>query len=81
MAKTLMSELPDDVYQQLRALAAAENRSVAQEAAILLRQALRSEVDPKARRRALLNQLGNVDLPQHSSLRSPEELIREDRDR
>jgi plasmid stability protein len=81
MATLQVRELPDDVYQRLRALAAAENRSVAQETVVLLREALQNGVDAKERRKALLKQLQNVDLPQKSSLETPEAIIREDRQR
>lgn len=81
MATLQVRELPDDVYQRLRALAAAENRSVAQETVVLLRQALQSGVAAKERRKALLKQLQNVDLPKESSWETPEAAVREDRQR
>jgi hypothetical protein len=54
---------------------------VAQETVVLLREALQNGVDAKERRKALLKQLQNVDLPQKSSLETPEAIIREDRQR
>lgn len=81
MATLQVRELPDDVYQRLRALAAAENRSVAQETVVLLRKALHSGGEAKQRRKALLNQLNDFDLPREFSVQTPEATIREDRQR
>jgi len=74
-------ELPEDVYRRLQRLAESENRSLAQETVVLLRKALEIETSHKQRRERLLETLRHIDPVDTRDLPSPEEIIREDRDR
>ena len=53
--------LPEDVYRSLQRLAESENRSLAQEAVVLLRKALDLETSHRQRRGRLLETLGHID--------------------
>jgi plasmid stability protein len=74
-------DFPDDVYQKLQEKAKSDNRSIAQETVVLLRDSLNLHQDPKSRRKALLKQI--IDNPIHltQDALNPSDLIREDRDR
>jgi plasmid stability protein len=74
-------ELPEDVYARLRAKAAAEHRSIAQETVVLLRRALRVPESRKDERNALLERIRERVLPQIAEMPPSEVLVREDRDR
>jgi len=50
-------DLPEDVYIKLRMLAKEENRSIAQQAVVLLKQSLGLHKNNKLRRQALLEKL------------------------
>ncbi|MCG8481058.1 MAG: hypothetical protein MI724_18335 [Spirochaetales bacterium] len=72
-------ELPDDVYRGLHDLAERDHRSLAQETVVLLRGAIAGERTPRSRRRSILDALPEIDNAEN--LPSPEELVREDRER
>ena len=79
MATLHVRDFPDEVYTKLRALAETENRSLSQEAIVLLKRAVELEGSNRARRRRIVRAL-----KENRPLRDapePEELIREDRDR
>jgi len=74
-------ELPEDVYRRLQRLAESENRSLAEETVVLLRKALEIETSHRQRRERLLETLMHTDPVDTRDLFSPEEIIRENRDR
>jgi plasmid stability protein len=79
MATLHVRDFPDDVYTKLRALAETENRSLSQEAIVLLKRAVELEGSNRERRRRIVRAL-----KENRPLRAapePEELIRKDRDR
>ena len=65
-------DLPEDIYVKLNMIAAEENRSIAQQTIVLLRESLGLHKNNKLRRKALLEELsqrkypgtGNVDIVQ-----------------
>ena len=82
MATLQIRRLDDALYRVLQDAARRERRSLAQQAAATLEQALRAGRDDRARRAALLAEIDGVgedawpaDLP------SAAELVREDRER
>lgn len=74
-------DLPDDVYEKLSMVAAADNRSIAQETIVLLRKALGMKEERTARRRKLFEEIRSRKLSNTGSFPDAAELIREDRDR
>jgi len=83
MPTLYLRDVPEDLLEKLRALAAAERRSTAQEAVRLLERALAEAPGPDRRFQAVLRRLRR----QHGGARrarrrpSTEDLVREDRDR
>lgn len=81
MASLQIRDLPDDVYEALSLRAQAEHRSLAQQAIVELRRI--PELTARERRLKTLKELRTMiaqEAPRQLS-RSPEELIREDRER
>lgn len=79
MATLHVRDFPDDIYTKLRALAETENRSLSQEAIVLLKRAVELEGSSRERRRRIVRAL-----KENRPLRAapePEDLVREDRDR
>jgi plasmid stability protein len=74
-------DLPEDVYEKLSMVAAADNRSIAQETIVLLRKALGMKEERTARRRKLFEEMRYRKLSNTGSFPDAAELIREDRDR
>lgn len=74
-------DLPEDLYEKLSLVAAADNRSLAQETIVLLRKALGLEQERIARRRKLLEEISSRKIPRVDDLPDPADLIREDRER
>jgi antitoxin FitA len=81
MASLQIRDLPDDVYEALAFRAEAEHRSLAQQAIVELRRI--PELTARERRLAILAELRKrIETEPPSQLsRTPEELIREDRER
>lgn len=76
-------DLPEDVYRGIVRLAEADQRSISQEAIVLLRKGLGTAQEPGTRRRSVLDSLPDFLVRDSDSkpVPAPEELIREDRDR
>jgi plasmid stability protein len=72
--------LEDDIYRRLKELAEREHRSLAQQAALTLKQALSEGDDGRHRRRAILERVRR-ESPWPSELPEPAELISQDRRR
>ena len=73
-------DLPEDVYIKLRMLAKEENRSIAQQTVVLLKQSLGLHKNNKLRRQALLEKLAINKYPDSVEI-DVVGLIREDRER
>lgn len=82
MPSLQVRELPEHIYQTLCRDAAEEHRSIAQQAVATLAKGLKLELDPRIRRKALLEAI-HAEAAQHapSRLPNPALLIREDRER
>jgi hypothetical protein len=82
MPSLQIRDLPGPIYRMLVERAREERRTLAQEATVLLSEALAVSESPRARRQKILAELGRrrkkVDFAQSAT---PERLIREDRDR
>ena len=74
-------DMPEDLYEKLAFLAKAENRSIAQETIVLLRQALNLTQERMVRRKQVLEEISNLKLNKTDQFPDPAALICEDRDR
>jgi hypothetical protein len=74
-------DMPEDLYDRLASVAKAENRSIAQETIVLLREALRFPQERRARRKQVLEEIAKQNIPGTDSFPDPASLIREDRNR
>ena len=72
--------MPEDIYVKLNMIAAEENRSIAQQTIVLLRESLGLHRNNKLRRKALLEDLSKKRYPDASKV-DVVQLIREDRQR
>ena len=73
-------DLPEDIYVKLNMLANEENRSIAQQTIVLLREGLGLHKNNKLRRKALLEKLTEEKYPDTKEI-DVIQLIREDRER
>ena len=73
-------DLPEDIYVKLSMIAEEENRSIAQQTIVLLRESLGLHKNNKLRRKALLEELSHKKYPDTSKI-NVVKLIREDRHR
>ncbi len=73
-------DLPDDVYVKLSAVANEENRSLAQQTIVLLKESLGLHTNNKLRRISVLKSIEKKGYKDIKSI-DPVELIREDRER
>jgi hypothetical protein len=74
-------DVPEHVYRRLAELAEKERRSLAQQAVAVLAKGLEVDVDPKSRRRKVLEEAKRLGLGRGKSLPDFVKLIREDRER
>ncbi len=74
-------DMPKELYEKLSKVAAAENRSIAQETVVLLKKALDFNEERLAKRRQVLEEIRKRKLPNVDSFPDPVDLIREDRER
>jgi len=74
-------DVPEHIYRRLADLAEKERRSLAQQAVAVLAKGLEVEVDPRARRRKILEEAKRLDLGHGKSLPNFVKMIREDRAR
>jgi antitoxin FitA len=73
-------DLPEEIYTQLNYLASKENRSLAQETIVVLREGIVTKLGNRERRMKLLDT--RIDLGiDGDSLPDPVALVREDRER
>ena len=73
-------DLPEDVYIKLNMIASEENRSIAQQTIVLLKESLGLHINNKIRRKALLEKLSEKKYPNTDEI-DVVQLIREDRER
>ena len=73
-------DLPDDIYIKLNMIANEENRSIAQQTIVLLKESLGLHINNKLRRKALLEKLTEKKYSESKDI-DQVELIREDRER
>jgi hypothetical protein len=73
-------DLPDDVYVKLNAVANEENRSLAQQTIVLLKESLGLHTNNKLRRKSILASIEEKGYKDIQDI-DPVELIREDRER
>jgi hypothetical protein len=81
MALLQVRDFPQELYETLMRVAKLEHRSTAQQAVVLLRDALGQSDGRTLRRKALLAQIGEAGLSLPARAREPADLVREDRDR
>jgi len=81
MATLQVRDVPEHIYRRLAELAEKERRSLAQQTVAVLAKGLDVEVDPKARRRKVLEEAKRLDLGRGKSLPDFVKMIREDRER
>jgi plasmid stability protein len=82
MPSLQVRELPEHIYQTLCKEAETQHRSIAQQAVAALARGLNLELDPRMRRKAVLESIrAEAALYQRIVLPDPALLIREDRDR
>jgi plasmid stability protein len=75
-------DLPEHVYRRLKDEAASENRSIAQETIVLLKEALEMETKKKLARRLLVQRILRTPSPADpQKIPDPADLLREDRGR
>ena len=73
-------DLPEDIYARLNMVANEENRSIAQQTIVLLRESLGLHKNNKQRRKALIEKLTEKKYPKTDTVNAVR-LIREDRER
>ena len=73
-------DLPEDIYVKLSMIANEENRSIAQQTIVLLRESLGLHKNNRLRRKALLEELSAKKYPNTDRV-DIVQLIREDRER
>lgn len=81
MSLLQVRDCPADLYAELADCAKRENRSISQQTIYILKTALGSQDQNKARRRKALTELTKNAFALPDGVSAPEELIREDRDR
>ncbi len=82
MAILQVRDIPDELYENLSAVAKQENRSISQETIVLLKGALQLKTERAARRKSVISEIENFNnRGNQKDIPNPEDLIREDRDR
>lgn len=81
MPNLQVREVPMHIYGQLKATAAREHRSLAQQTLLTIERGLAVAGDAQERRRAVLDRIRSFRRPETDDLPDPVELLREDRNR
>jgi plasmid stability protein len=81
MAVLQVRDIPDDVYLEINNRAKREQRSITQEAIVLLKQALNQSQKNIDNRLQYLDKLSDLNITLPLNAISPLEIIREDRNR
>ena len=74
-------DIPQELYETISRVAQAENRSIAQQTVVLLKNALNITQERKSRRKAVLREIDNLNIKKADKFPDPAKLTREDRDR
>jgi plasmid stability protein len=74
-------DLPEDLYEKLSAVAAADNCSIAQETIVLLRKALGLQEERSLRRKKFFEEIKTRKIVGVNSFPDAVALVREDRER
>jgi hypothetical protein len=74
-------DVPEHIYRAIAEKAEQERRSLSQQVVAVLARGLELELDPKARRKSLLQKVQAGDPTSFNALSDPAKLIREDRKR
>jgi hypothetical protein len=74
-------DFPADIYEEISFEAKRQNRTIAQQAIVLIKKGLGEEISVKEQRRRLLERIKSRDIPESVKAIDPVKLIREDRDR
>jgi len=74
-------DFPAVLYEEISRVAHMENRSVPQQTIVLLRTALATTQERKARRQAVLSEIEDFNIKNTGKFPDPAKLTREDRDR
>jgi len=74
-------DFPSELYDTISRVARSENRSIPQQTIVLLKAALNITHEQKARRKAVLREIDNLNIKNANCFPPPEKLTREDRDR
>jgi hypothetical protein len=81
MSLLQVRDIPEDLYEKLSQIAEADNRSIAQETIVLLKKALNYTEERKTRRKRVLDEIAEFNIPNTNKFPDPAEIIREDRER
>ena len=74
-------DFPGDVYEELKYKAKQENRSIAQQAIVLIKNGLNEELPSHKRRRKILDEINSWTVPKSAKKIDFVKWIREDRER
>jgi hypothetical protein len=74
-------DFPADIYEEISFDAKRQNRTIAQQTIVLIKNGLSEEISLKEQRRRLLEEIMKRDVPESAKAIDPVKLIREDRDR
>jgi hypothetical protein len=72
-------DIPDELYERIALTARAENRSVAQQTIVLLKDSLNNTAQRIARRKSVLKEIDGLDIKNTDNFPDPAKLTREDR--
>jgi hypothetical protein len=81
MPSLQVRDIPRELYETIAKVAQAENRSIAQQTIVLLKNALELAGERMARRKSVLKEIDNLNITDANSFPDPAELVREDRDK
>jgi hypothetical protein len=81
MPSLQVKDVPKELYETIARVAQTENRSIAQQTIVLLKNALRLTDERIARRKSVLREIDSLNIKGTGAFPDPTELVREDRDR
>jgi hypothetical protein len=79
MPSLQVCDIPDELYERIALTARAENRSVAQQTIVLLKDSLNNTAQRIARRKSVLKEIDGLDIKNTDNFPDPAKLTREDR--
>ncbi|MDR1248296.1 MAG: hypothetical protein LBK63_03240 [Treponema sp.] len=81
MPSLQIRDIPKELYETIARVAQTENRSIAQQTIVLLKNALCLTDERIARRKSVLREIDLLNIKGAGAFPDPAELVREDRDR